>query len=99
MTERDYRNLRKMLIFLPVISIAISLLIQWGSWQANSANLQKQFVEQKCDYDKRFEKVEREKADQDVVDTKFGNIDWKLDLIMKNFGILYTDPPQKIKKR
>jgi len=90
MTERDFRSFKRLLYILPILTLVLSLGIQWGSWQANSANVQKQFDSQKLDYEKRFEKIEGEKADADVMYTKFETIDWKLDLIMKNFGIAYT---------
>lgn len=89
MTERDFRTFKRLLYMLPIITLVASLLIQWGSWQANSANIQKQFTDQKTECEKRFEKIEREKADADVIETKFDNINWKLDLIMKNLGVTY----------
>lgn len=66
-------------------------MIQWGSWTANSANLVNRFAEQKVENEKRFERIEHDKANNDVVETKFNNIDWKLDLIMKNLGITYKN--------
>lgn len=103
MTERDLRGLRKLLYFLPIITIVASLLIQWGSWEANSANYQKSMEEQRVEYEMRFQRIEKEKADADVVETKFNNIDWKLDMILKQldksyivpFGKLSTENQQK----
>jgi hypothetical protein len=89
MTERDFRNFKRLIYWLPVITLAASLLTQWGSWQANSANIQNQFAQQKSEYEKRFEQIEREKADADVIESKFDAIDWKLNLIMKNLGVDY----------
>lgn len=97
MTERDLNVFKRMLFMLPLITIVASLLIQWGSWQANSSNIQKQFTEQKAEYDKLFDKIEREKAEATLVETKFSNIEWKLDLIMKNLGVTYVVPPEKTK--
>jgi predicted DNA-binding WGR domain protein len=87
MTERDLRTFKRLLYLLPVITLIASLLIQWGSWQANSANVQKQFSDQKEACEKRFEQIDREKADAALMESKFDNIDWKLDLIMKNLGV------------
>ena len=95
MTERDVRNFKRYIFWLPVVTLVASLLIQWGSWQANSANIQTRFTDQKLESDKRFERIEREKADADVVETKFNSVDWKLDLIMKNFNIPNSPPPVK----
>ena len=80
--------------FLPIITLVVSLIIQVGSWQANSANLQGKFDEQKIECERKFERIEKEKADIDIVETKFDNIDWKLNLIMGRMGIEFT--PQKL---
>lgn len=75
---------------VPVITILASMFIQWGSFQANSANIQRQLTEQKIECEKKFERIEKEKADNDVMKEKFESIDWKLDLIMKNLGVTYN---------
>jgi len=95
MTERDFRTLKRLLYLLPAVTLIASLLIQWGSWQANSANVQKQFNDQKEACEKRFDQIEHEKADAALMDSKFDNIDWKLDLIMKNMGIVYVQRPNR----
>lgn len=95
MTERDLRSFKRMGVFLPVLTIVATLLIQLGYWQANSANLDKRIEDQKTIYDKRFERIEKEKADKFVIEEKINNINWKLDLILKNLGISYTSPVQK----
>ena len=87
MTERDFRMFKKLAFLLPVVTVLATLMIQWGYWQANAENIQGRFNEQKIEWDKRFEKIEREKAEVDVVTTKFETIDWKLNLIMKNLGV------------
>jgi len=98
MTDRDLKRLKFWMILLPLVSVIAGVLIQWGSLTANSSNIQKNADQQKVEYDRRFEKLEREKADADVVETKFNTVDWKLDLIMKSFNIPYTPPPTNSKK-
>ncbi|GEM_PF-2798631 len=98
MTERDLKNLKRWMVFIPLISVVAAILIQWGSLTANSANIQKNLDQQRIECERRFEKVEREKADMDVVELKFNSVDWKLDLIMKNFNIPYTAPSEPVKK-
>jgi len=93
MTERDYRNFRRYVVFIPLISIVAMALIQWGTLSANSVNTQKSLDQQRIEYDRRFEKIEREKADAALVEIKINTLDWKLDLIMRNFNIPYTPPP------
>ena len=92
-TERDLRRLKLWMLLLPLISVIAGVAIQYGSLTANSANIEKNNEQQRIEYDKRFERIERDKADADVVEIKFNAVDWKLDLIMKNFNIPYTPPP------
>jgi hypothetical protein len=95
MTERDFRIFKRLMVIVPVFTLILSLGIQWGSWQANSANVQFQMRDQKCDFEKRFDKIEKEKANADLVESKFEAIDWKLDLIMKNLGVNYIKKSKK----
>ena len=97
MTERDFRNFKKLLYLLPIITLIASLLIQWGGYQANSANYKSRFEDHRIQVEKRLDKVENEKADADVVESKFSNVEWKLDLILNDMGIK-SDRPLKVKK-
>lgn len=97
MTERDFKNFKRLLYFLPIITLLASLLIQWGSYQANSANYKSRDEDHRIQVEKRLDKVENEKADADVVGAKFSNVEWKLDLILNYMGIK-SDRPIKVKK-
>lgn len=80
---------------LPLITIIASMMMQWGSFQANSANVQRQMTEYKADCEKRLERIELKKADNEVMNEKFENIDFKLDLIMKSLGIEYHQKSER----
>lgn len=111
MTERDYTKFKRLLYFLPLVTLIVSLLIQVGSWRANSANTETRITEQGMLFKERMDRLEREKADisivekvskletekadMNVIDQKFENIDWKLDLIMQSMKIEYRQKVQE----